>query len=289
MQGNEWIDYPIGYDNFNFVELYGTVSPKDGTIKGGTERGIWDMSVIDYTKVKTASSFNLGEDNNSFVHSSNKDKWENAGFAGFDNYYINDEFYEKLTKGLEKGEKDRIDSEINHKWGGSCYGIAMTMGLVFEGKIDLEDITEGTPENYYLMSYPKDDDELISSINYYQLSQYLDRCSKDKISISTDPKGFVNADIKVGVVRPYVGIGFGRAVNPDNRVRVTFDMGVLITGGFKVQSYSYLRNPKGDPSVLTSAALIDDEGHQIDNGWIDKICGFPIMPMMKLNVFFRLF
>lgn len=185
MQGNEWIDYPIGYDNFNFVELYGTVSPKDGTIKGGTERGIWDMSVIDYTKVKTASSFNLGEDNNSFVHSSNKDKWENAGFAGFDNYYINDEFYEKLTKGLEKGEKDRIDSEINHKWGGSCYGIAMTMGLVFEGKIDLEDITEGTPENYYLMSYPKDDDELISSINYYQLSQYLDRCSKDKISIST--------------------------------------------------------------------------------------------------------
>ena len=111
----------------------------------------------------------------------------------------------------------------------------------------------------------------------------------DKISISTDPKGFVNADIKVGVVRPYVGIGFGRAVNPDNRVRVTFDMGVLITGGFKVQSYSYLRNPKGDPSVLTSAALIDDDGHQIDNGWIDKICGFPIMPMMKLNVFFRLF
>ena len=111
----------------------------------------------------------------------------------------------------------------------------------------------------------------------------------DKIGISTDSKGFVHADVMTGVFRPYVGIGFGRAVKPDSRVRVTFDMGVLITGGFKVQSYSYLRNEKGDPAVITSRQMINEEGASIDDGWVDKICAFPVLPMMKLNVFVRLF
>lgn len=111
----------------------------------------------------------------------------------------------------------------------------------------------------------------------------------DKISISTDPKGFVHGDVKTGVFTPYLGIGFGRAVKPDSRVRVTFDMGVLITGGMKLQSYSYLRNEKGDPAVITSKQLVNDEGRQMDDGWVDKICGFPILPMMKINVFVRIF
>ena len=194
MQGNEWIDYPIGYDNFDFIELYGTLSPEDGTIKGGTERGIWDMQVIDFTKVKTASSFTLGKDNNSFSHSNSKK--DISGFEGYDNYYINDEYYKKLTNSLEKGEKDRIDATINSKWGGSCYGIATTMGLAFEGKIDIDDINSNSAESYYLMSYPKNDDKLISSINYYQLTQLLDRCSKDKISISNTYGGTIFNDLK---------------------------------------------------------------------------------------------
>jgi opacity protein-like surface antigen len=111
----------------------------------------------------------------------------------------------------------------------------------------------------------------------------------DKLSISTDQKGFINADIKTGGFTPYVGIGFGRAIKPDSRVRVTFDMGVLITGGIKLQSYSYLRNEKGDPAVITSKYLVDNDGRQLDDGWVDKICAFPVYPMMKLNIFVRLF
>ena len=110
----------------------------------------------------------------------------------------------------------------------------------------------------------------------------------DKISISTDSKGFVHADVMAGIVRPYVGLGFGRAIKPGSRVRVSFDMGVLVTGGVRLQSYSYLRNEKGDPAVITSKQLITDEG-QVDDGWVDKICGIPVLPMMKLNVFVRLF
>ena len=91
-----------------------------------------------------------------------------------------------------------------------------------------------------------------------------------------------------GIVRPYVGLGFGRAIKPGSRVRVSFDMGVLVTGGVRLQSYSYLRNEKGDPAVITSKQLVTDEG-QVDDGWVDKICGIPVLPMMKLNVFVRLF
>lgn len=111
----------------------------------------------------------------------------------------------------------------------------------------------------------------------------------DKISISTDSKGFVHADVMAGIVRPYVGLGFGRAIKPGSRVRVSFDMGVLITGGIKLQSYNYLRNEKGDPAVITSRQLVDSDGKQVDDGWVDKICGIPVLPMMKLNVFVRLF
>ena len=113
----------------------------------------------------------------------------------------------------------------------------------------------------------------------------------DKISVSTDKNGFLFADIKTrtGVVTPYLGIGFGRAVTPDNRVRVSFDLGTLITGGLRVQSYSYLRNEKGDPSVITSKNLVDEEGHSMDDGWLDKVCRIPVYPVMTLNVFVRLF
>jgi hypothetical protein len=111
----------------------------------------------------------------------------------------------------------------------------------------------------------------------------------EKLHISTDKQGFVHADVKMGSVVPYVGLGFGRAVKPDSRVRVSFDMGALITGGIKLQSYSYLRNEKGDPAIVTSKVLTDEDGRQLDNGWIDRVSNFPVLPMLKLNIFVRLF
>lgn len=111
----------------------------------------------------------------------------------------------------------------------------------------------------------------------------------EKIRVSTDKKGVVHADGKIGSFLPYVGLGFGRAVTPDDRVRVSFDMGVLITGGLKLQSYNYLRNEKGDPAVISSKYLVDEYGKQMDDGWVDRISSIPVFPMLKLNVFVRIF
>ncbi len=52
--------------------------------------------------------------------------------------------------------------------------------------------------------------------------------------IATDKTGNLKVAVKANAVRPYIGIGFGRAVRPDKRVRVTFDMGAFYLGGFRL-------------------------------------------------------
>lgn len=48
-------------------------------------------------------------------------------------------------------------------------------------------------------------------------------------TIMTDNEGNVEADVKVNTFKPYIGIGFGRAV-PKGRVSVCFDLGVQFWG-----------------------------------------------------------
>ena len=103
------------------------------------------------------------------------------------------------------------------------------------------------------------------------------------VNISSDKNGSFNVDAKTGNVLPYVGIGFGHAVNTKNLVSVTFDLGVMI-GGPKMQSYNYIRSDAGTPVELTSAVLDNN-----DKGIIDAINKFPVMPLLKLNVFFNVF
>lgn len=102
-------------------------------------------------------------------------------------------------------------------------------------------------------------------------------------SISSDKNGYVNIDAIIGNVLPYIGIGFGHAVNTDQLVSVTFDMGVMI-GKVHTQSYNYIRDEAGTPVELNSAAL-DNK----DKGYLDILHKIPVYPMLKLNVFFNVF
>ena len=91
-------------------------------------------------------------------------------------------------------------------------------------------------------------------------------------------------------VAPYVGVGYGRAIKPDSRLRFSVDLGGIITGGLKVQTYNYSENIKGEPVVLHSSDLKDPkDGRQRDKGWIDRVTKFPFVPILKLNVYFLLF
>lgn len=107
--------------------------------------------------------------------------------------------------------------------------------------------------------------------------------SHNGVFISSDMDGFVKMDVMTNPVMPYVGIGFGHAVNTRHLVSVTFDMGVLVTS-VKTQSYNYLRNNDGEPVIITSH-VVDDR----DRGLLDFLNKLPVLPMIKLNVFFNIF
>lgn len=48
--------------------------------------------------------------------------------------------------------------------------------------------------------------------------------------ITTDKDGYIDASLKVNSFKPYVGIGFGRAVPRKSRVSVSCDLGVMFWG-----------------------------------------------------------
>jgi hypothetical protein len=109
-------------------------------------------------------------------------------------------------------------------------------------------------------------------------------------AFTTDPMGYVLVDAKMKTVVPYVGLGFGRAIKPDSRLRFSVDLGALITGGLQTQTYNYSENEYGEPVVLHSRDLKDPtHGRQWDKGWIDRLSRIPVLPMLKFNVYFLLF
>ncbi|BBF42883.1 uncharacterized protein containing predicted phosphatase domain [Lachnospiraceae bacterium KM106-2] len=182
LQGYEWIDYPVGTyaENFTFVKLSGTINEAGNKIEGKSDNGVWTMNSMDYSKVSTDSAFTLGRDNNSFMHSNEKD----CGFEGHNTYQIDDAYYNRLTKNSSKSEKDRIKKNMQETWGGSCYGIASTMGLLYEGYLKISDLNDGGAANYFSMPYPCKDQKLLNMINFYQLSQYLDANGQEATSAS---------------------------------------------------------------------------------------------------------
>lgn len=170
MQGNEWIDYPVQYDHFGFIKLAGHYNSNSKSISGVSEYGIWEMKPIDYSDVKTESGFTLGRDNNSFTHS----KSVGGGFYGVNDYSFSEDIlaHSKLTDAEKNVVKDGMHPKDG--WGGSCYGIAMTMGLLYEKYISIGDLTnDKNCTNYYSLQAPSDDYKLLSTINYYQLTQGL--------------------------------------------------------------------------------------------------------------------
>ena len=184
LQGYKWIDYPVQHDNFSFISFSGYLDANKGVIIGTTENGIWAMEKMDFSKTDTASGFTLGVNNNRFVHSSSS-SWDGAGFVGVSDYSISDEYFNKLTAHSSKSEKNKIKKLMSQSWEGSCYGIAMSMGLLYEGYIGIRDLTDETSaKNYHSMSLPCNNSKLLNMINYYQLSQNLEVGGQDKASIS---------------------------------------------------------------------------------------------------------
>ncbi|MBR5735401.1 MAG: hypothetical protein IKX60_01205 [Bacteroidales bacterium] len=107
--------------------------------------------------------------------------------------------------------------------------------------------------------------------------------------ISSDKEGYLPIDLKTNKIWPYVGVGFGQAVNPDRRVSAVFELGFAYSGNWQMSAYDmvdYYAGFSDSPEIvpLTSAAV---RNH--DRGAFDKLAKLPVFPVARLNVYFRLF
>ena len=90
--------------------------------------------------------------------------------------------------------------------------------------------------------------------------------------IRPDAAGAVNAYLKVRSFKPYVGLGFGRAI-PTRRVGFRFELGALFHGSPKIDSPNY-------------HSTADDDELSDFNKLLD---GFKIYPQLSFQVTVRLF
>lgn len=113
-------------------------------------------------------------------------------------------------------------------------------------------------------------------------------------TIVTDANGNVKLDLSVNSVRPYIGIGFGRAV-PRKRIGLQFDLGVQFWGSPKVKTnlmykdYSQgeyvMRYEKVNHNRITNP----DKDYQDIKDNLKKLSKLGVYPMLTLRLNGRLF
>lgn len=97
--------------------------------------------------------------------------------------------------------------------------------------------------------------------------------------ITTDDNGYVTADVKVNKFKPYVGIGFGRAVPKKNRVSVSFDMGLQFWG--KPRLGANTKDDWGNVNYheFKKSDITDNDYDGVKDAFdvADKIIGYPVI------------
>lgn len=92
-------------------------------------------------------------------------------------------------------------------------------------------------------------------------------------TIPVDKNGNVAGGLKVSGFRPYIGVGFGRAV-PKKRIGVMFELGVQF---------------HGTPKVYTSAGELGSTSDEGDDSFTKIVDKLTVYPVMKVRFCGRLF
>lgn len=90
--------------------------------------------------------------------------------------------------------------------------------------------------------------------------------------IKADEDGFIHASAKVNGFKPYVGIGFGRAISEDHHFSVACDIGALFWGKPKLT----ILNTHGEESVIT-AAEFDSKDAEKAFDIVSKVIAYPLI------------
>lgn len=106
--------------------------------------------------------------------------------------------------------------------------------------------------------------------------------------ITTDKNGYISADVKVNSVKPYVGIGFGRAVPRKSRVSVSCDFGVKFWGSPRLGA-----NVKDDWDNIYyhkfKSEELDDTDDQDLKDAMELVEKISVYPVLNIRITGRIF
>lgn len=117
------------------------------------------------------TKFTLGKNNNSYYHSD--ENISKSGFKGVKDYSLDKSYYNKLIKGRNNSEIKYLQKNMKNSWSGSCFGIASTMGLLYNKNIKSQDISSSANKNYYQLPLPYKDKKFLNNIQYYYMIQNI--------------------------------------------------------------------------------------------------------------------
>lgn len=117
------------------------------------------------------AKFILGKNSNSYYHSN--ENISKSGFKGVKDYSLDKSYYNKLIKGRNNSEIKYLQKNMKNSWSGSCFGIASTMGLLYNKNIKSQDISSSANKNYYQLPLPYKDKKFLNNIQYYYMIQNI--------------------------------------------------------------------------------------------------------------------
>ena len=179
------ITIPNSVTSINYSVFSGCTSLKDIYYEGTKSQwekldiNLDENITIHYGKKDNTSSdkptqkakFTLGKNNNSYYHSN--ENLSKSGFKGVKDYSLDKSYYDKLIKGRSNSEIKYLQKNMKNSWSGSCFGIASTMGLLYNKNIKSQDISSSANKNYYQLPLPYKDKKFLNNIQYYYMIQNI--------------------------------------------------------------------------------------------------------------------
>ena len=162
---------------------------------------------------------------------------------------------------------------------GKAHSFHATVGAYFGSSqvIEFYNREDGflEPINAYNNAYLSADPSVRSVINQYGLTMIGAEMGDYFVTPNPNQKGNLNAYAKVNGFRPYLGVGFGRAI-PKNRIGCQFDLGVQFWGkpDVFVPTYNKATGTYQDEKIDADKAG-DDAGKVLKT--ISKFSVYPVL------------
>ncbi len=187
------------------------------------------VSAPRFTEVEKKYVF--GQDNFSFANSfssfypSNSASVQGPGIvylgdksqAGTNGYYIKPDSYKTMTDGLSNSEIAAVNTMMNKAFFGNCFGMSVSSGLFFDGKLQLPQF-DNSVKTVYELGKPLNNATLREAIVYYQLSQQLGNVASVKQTAgwgeTSNNLGLINT-LKVDLPSPVV---FNIVIDKDGKL-----------------------------------------------------------------------